>query len=107
LRRSASRSVGAFGSRDIREPGPQTHARPAGGSRFDFERRLKNLFEQLSLINPRGRAHAQAFAAMKQHNLIGEFGGQSKLVCNHDHGVAIFFGQATQPLEQFDLRTDV
>jgi hypothetical protein len=107
LRLSASRSLGAFGSRDIREPGPQTYARPARGSRFDVERRLKNLFEQLSVIYGSGRADAQALAAVQEDDLVGEFGGQSQLMRNDDYGVTIGFGEMAEALEQLDLRADV
>ena len=101
------RSVGAFGSREIREPGPQTHARPTGGSGFDVERRLKNLFEQLSLINRGRRPDAQALAAVKQDDLIGEFGGQSQFVSDDNYGVTIRLSEMAEALEQLDLRADI
>lgn len=39
-------------------------ARAAVGAHLDAERRLENLFEQFALVNSRGRAHAQAAAAL-------------------------------------------
>jgi len=37
---------------------------------------VKNLFQQIPLINARWRTYAQALALMEQHNLIGVFRGE-------------------------------
>ena len=47
------------------------HSRPPVHSLFDHKLCLKNLFQQIALVHARWRAHAQAFAFLHQHDLIG------------------------------------
>jgi len=43
---------------------------------LDGQRRVKNLFQQVALINAGWRTYAQALAFLEKHNLIGVFRGE-------------------------------
>ena len=88
-------------------PSADDYAGAALGSSLDFEGDLEHLFEQFPLIDSGGRAHAQAFAAVQQNNLIGEFGRESQIVSDFDDGVAMLIGQLAQAAEEIDLGSNV
>src|ERR1700730_9859098 len=74
---------------------------------LDIERRVKNLLEQLPLVDGSGRTYAQAGAVMQQHNLVGKFRRKRELV-RHDHDcIFIFFSQLPQAFQQFHLRANI
>src|SRR5258708_22510925 len=52
----------------------QIHTRTTVRTLLDGQRRVKNLFQQITLIDACGRAYAQALAFLQQHDLISIFG---------------------------------
>ena len=68
---------------------------------------MKNLFQQIALIDARGRTYAQTLAFLQQHDLIGVFRGEVELVGNDHNGVAVFRGETAQCGEEIDLSADV
>jgi hypothetical protein len=68
---------------------------------------LENLFEQVALIDARGRAHPETFAFLQQDYLVGVFAGEVEFVRHDNDRVAIFRSQATKRFKQVDLRADV
>ena len=95
----SARACGAFHS--------DGYTRPPLGADFHLERGLENLLEQFAVVHLGGRANPQAFAAMQQHRLVGEFRRQVQLVRNHHYGVPILFRQLAQPLQEANLSADI
>src|SRR5260370_5088527 len=80
---------------------------PPVGAELHRERRLENLFEQLALIDARGRTDTQAAAALHQDDLVGIFRGEVQFVRDDDDGVAIFSGEPPQRIKQTNLGGDI
>jgi hypothetical protein len=83
------------------------HAGTARRAGFDFDRHLENLFQEFPLIDSGRRTYAQAFAAVQQDDLIGEFRREAEIVRDLNHSVTVFVGEAAQAAKEVDLRTDI
>lgn len=74
---------------------------------LDLERNLENLLEQVALVDRRGRADAQAFAAMQQYDLIREFRSEIEIVSDFDDGITMLVSQMPKAAQQVDLRANI
>jgi hypothetical protein len=67
--------VGVDKNRYLLRSRQHRYAWTPGGTELHGERGLKNLFEQLALVDAGRRTNAKALAALKQDDLIGVLGG--------------------------------
>ena len=71
---------------------PDLDARASFGADFNIERRFEHLLEQFALIDLCGGSNAKTFAAMQQHDLVGNLRSQAQLVRHDVNGLTLFFG---------------
>lgn len=65
------------------------------------------MFEKFALENARRRADAEAFASLKQHDLVGILPGEVEFVCDDDDRVAVRVSELAKSRQEINLGADV